>query len=47
MERVQIYLIEAKRIYLAKCLEGKEELDAEVIKRFDELIRSEVNDRKS
>lgn len=44
MEKVQIYLVEAKRIYLAKCLNGEEELDADVIKRFDELIRSEVND---
>lgn len=47
MEIVQMYIAEAKRLYIASCIEDGEETNREVIDRFDELIRSEVNDRKS
>lgn len=47
MEIVQMYIAEAKRLYIASCIVDGEEPNKAVIDRFDELIRSEVNDRKS
>ena len=44
MEIVQMYIAEAKRLYIASCIEDGEDPNRDVIKRFDELIRSEVND---
>lgn len=47
MKIVQMYIAEAKRLYIASCIVNGEETNKEVIDRFDELIRSEVNDRES
>ena len=44
MEIVQMYLAEAKRLYIARCIEDGEDPNRDVVNRFDELIRSEVND---
>ena len=41
MEIVQMYLAEAKRLYISSCIEDGYNPDKEVIKRFDELIEEE------
>ena len=47
MEIVQMYIAEAKRLYITSCIEDGEDPNKDVVNRFDELIRSEVNDRES
>ena len=47
MEIVQMYIAEAKRLYITSCIENGEDPNRDVVDRFDELIRGEVNDRES
>ena len=41
MEIVQMYLAEAKRIYIRDCIEKDNNLEQDVLDRFDELINQE------
>ena len=41
MEIVQIYLAEAKRLYMKNCLEEGYDPEQKVLDRFDELVKQE------
>lgn len=41
MEIVQMYIAEAKRLYITRCIENGEDPNKEIVMRFDELIRKE------
>ena len=47
MEIVQVYIAEAKRLYIARCMDRGEEPNKEALQRFDQLIRSEFNVRET
>lgn len=40
-EIVQIYLVEAKRLYMKNCLEEGYDPEQKVLDRFDELVKQE------
>ena len=41
MEIVQVYLVEAKRLYMKNCLEEGYDPEQKVLDRFDELVKQE------
>ena len=41
MEIVQMYLAEAKRLYIKNCIEEGYDPEQEVLNRFDELVKQE------
>lgn len=41
MKIVQVYLVEAKRLYMKNCLEEGYEPEQEILNRFDELVKQE------
>ena len=40
-EIIQIYIVEAKILYIKKCLEEGYDPEQEVLNRFDELVKQE------
>ena len=41
MKIVQVYLVEAKRLYMKNCLEEGYDPEQKVLDRFDELVKQE------
>lgn len=40
-EIIQIYIVEAKRLYMKNCLEEGYDPEQKVLDRFDELVKQE------
>jgi hypothetical protein len=41
MKIVQVYLVEAKRLYIKNCIEEGYDPEQKVLDRFDELVKQE------